>query len=76
MWKWQHKNSFLESLQKTQKKLEQHNYHVERKKPRTINQLIDFEFYKDGRRQLYELELSEIEEHLKNFKKKRVLLYS
>ncbi|PEK00227.1 Fur-regulated basic protein FbpA [Bacillus wiedmannii] len=63
-------------MQKTQKKLEQHNYHVERKKPRTINQLIDFEFYKDGRRQLYELELSEIEEHLKNFKKKRVLLYS
>ncbi|PEF15766.1 Fur-regulated basic protein FbpA [Bacillus cereus] len=49
---------------------------MERKKQRTINQLIDFEFYKDGRRQLYELELSELEEHLKNFKKKRVLLYS
>ncbi|MEK4867987.1 Fur-regulated basic protein FbpA [Bacillus sp. FSL E2-8895] len=54
---------------KRPKKLEQHTYHVERKKQRIINQLIDCGFYKDGRRQLYELEPSELEKHLKNIKK-------
>ncbi|HDR7641629.1 MULTISPECIES: Fur-regulated basic protein FbpA [Bacillus] len=41
-----------------------------------ISQLIDCGFYKDGRRQLYELEPSELEKHLKNIKKERVILHS
>ncbi|MFB5253074.1 Fur-regulated basic protein FbpA [Bacillus mycoides] len=47
-----------------------------KKKQRIINQLIDYGFYKDGRRQLYELEPSELEKHLKNIKKERVILHS
>ncbi|MEM5678785.1 Fur-regulated basic protein FbpA [Bacillus paranthracis] len=41
-----------------------------------INQLIDCGFYKDEKRQLYELELLELEKHLKNIKKERVILHS
>ncbi|WP_081214500.1 Fur-regulated basic protein FbpA [Bacillus mycoides] len=41
-----------------------------------ISQLIDCGFYKDGRRQLYELEPSELEKNLKNIKKERVILHS
>nr|MCG3427078.1 Fur-regulated basic protein FbpA [Bacillus thuringiensis] len=41
-----------------------------------INQLIDCGFYKDGKRQLYELKLLELEKYLKNIKKERVILHS
>ncbi|HDR6289253.1 TPA: Fur-regulated basic protein FbpA [Bacillus cereus] len=51
-------------------------HHLERKKHRIINQLIDCGFYKDEKRQLYELELSELEMHLKKIKKERVILHS
>ncbi|MBT2576891.1 Fur-regulated basic protein FbpA [Bacillus sp. ISL-8] len=56
--------------------LEHHTYHEYRKKQLIINQLIDYGVYKDGRRQLYELEISELEKHLKNIKKERVILHS
>ncbi|PFN28069.1 Fur-regulated basic protein FbpA [Bacillus cereus] len=41
-----------------------------------ISQLIDCGFYKDGRRQLYGLEPSELEKHLKKIKKERLILHS
>ncbi|WKT67983.1 Fur-regulated basic protein FbpA (plasmid) [Bacillus cereus] len=37
---------------------------------------MDCGFYKNEKRQLYELELSELEKHLKNIKKERVILHS
>ncbi|MFB5589586.1 Fur-regulated basic protein FbpA [Bacillus cereus] len=51
-------------------------YHVERKKRGIINQLIDWGVYKDGRRQLYELELSELRNYLKDIKREQVILHS
>ncbi|TKH11093.1 Fur-regulated basic protein FbpA [Bacillus wiedmannii] len=50
-------------------------YHVEKKR-HIINQLIDCGFYKDGRRQLYELDLSELEKHLQDIKREGVILHS
>ncbi|WP_139187184.1 Fur-regulated basic protein FbpA [Bacillus wiedmannii] len=41
-----------------------------------INQLINWEFCKDGRRQLYELELLELENHLKDIQREQVILHS
>ncbi|MDM5235124.1 Fur-regulated basic protein FbpA [Bacillus cereus] len=46
-----------------------------KKKQRIISQLIDCGFYKDGRRQLYGLEPSGLEKHLKKIKKERVILH-
>ncbi|MGF2772960.1 Fur-regulated basic protein FbpA [Bacillus cereus] len=40
-----------------------------------IHHLIDYGFYKYGRKQLYELEISELEKHLRNVKKDRVILH-
>ncbi|WP_240523867.1 Fur-regulated basic protein FbpA [Bacillus cereus] len=40
-----------------------------KKKQRIISQLIDCGFYKGGRRQLYELEPSELEKYLKKLKR-------
>ncbi|HDR7001308.1 TPA: Fur-regulated basic protein FbpA [Bacillus cereus] len=56
--------------------LENRTYYEHRKKQLIINQLIDCGFYKVGKRQLYELELLELEKHLKNIKKERVILHS
>ncbi|AGE81543.1 TPA: Fur-regulated basic protein FbpA [Bacillus thuringiensis] len=56
--------------------LENRTYYEHRKKQLIINQLIDCGFYKDGKRQLYELKLLELEKYLKNIKKERVILHS
>ncbi|PES87703.1 Fur-regulated basic protein FbpA [Bacillus cereus] len=46
-----------------------------KKKQRIISQPIDCGFYKDGRRQLYGLEPSGLEKHLKKIKKEQVILH-